>query len=362
MRILLVDDDDNILALLERILSGSGNADVVTAISGMAALDRIAESAEPFDCALVDIQMPRLDGIALTRMIRETPGYQHTPILMLTAMQEKRYLDAAFAAGATDYVTKPFDFIGLRRRISEARDTCIRKKNLEDTTAIAGEMRLMGGEPKDMRLEQSIPLRRNDASIDDREFENYLIGLSRIDRREMTVFAVKIQGIEKFYRKATTETFRTLIEDVSQAVRTALLNQNGFLSYRGGGVFLCINEGAPIGHHSDLETRVNARLRDMPQAAAVKGLRVLVGTQSVLGMRSEMDTIASLSDAVGAVEDREASKSFVNQIPLRLLGRRHLGTEQDRLEQRAFARLLNETLPKIEDDEWARKLEQRGRR
>ena len=64
--------------------------------------------------------MPELDGIELCKIVRLMPKYQTTPIIMITAMSEKSYIDNAFLAGATDYVTKPFDKMELVTRIKIA--------------------------------------------------------------------------------------------------------------------------------------------------------------------------------------------------------------------------------------------------
>ena len=58
-----------------------------------------------------------LGGVELTRQIRQMNSYAFTPIIMLTARSEKSYIERAFAAGATDYITKPFSFPELLARI-----------------------------------------------------------------------------------------------------------------------------------------------------------------------------------------------------------------------------------------------------
>ena len=61
--------------------------------------------------------MPDTDGIELLRKVRGIPEYTDTPVLFLTAMTDRKYVDDAFMDGANDYVTKPFDFLDLLRRI-----------------------------------------------------------------------------------------------------------------------------------------------------------------------------------------------------------------------------------------------------
>ncbi|MBB4021546.1 MULTISPECIES: response regulator [Actibacterium] len=128
MKLLVVDDDDFILELLPMVLALFGYEDVSASATPLDALALVRHEQPGFDCLLLDIQMPGMDGIELCRQIRALRGYADTPIIMLTAMSDKDSIDQAFAAGATDYITKPFDVteIGARVRVAaklkEAQD------------------------------------------------------------------------------------------------------------------------------------------------------------------------------------------------------------------------------------------------
>ncbi len=120
MRILIVDDEPSILELLKTFLESADSHEVTTASSGVEALEIIHAAKMDFDCLLLDIQMPEMNGVELCETVRALPDYQRVPILMLTAMSQKTYIDKAFAVGATDYVIKPFDFMELRGRLMSA--------------------------------------------------------------------------------------------------------------------------------------------------------------------------------------------------------------------------------------------------
>ena len=89
MKILAVDDEPFILELLPMLAAKSGFPDVTTAHSGDLALETLVQASAPFDCLLLDINMPGMDGIELCSRVRQLDRYEKTPILMLTAMSER---------------------------------------------------------------------------------------------------------------------------------------------------------------------------------------------------------------------------------------------------------------------------------
>ncbi len=123
MKILAVDDDEILLELLAATLQMLGYAEVTTAGSASDALQIIGAEKQPFDCLLFDIQMPEMDGIQLCSIVKSMEPYKQVPVIMITAMTDRSFVDRAFAAGAVDYVTKPFDELelGTRLRIAERK-------------------------------------------------------------------------------------------------------------------------------------------------------------------------------------------------------------------------------------------------
>jgi two-component system, OmpR family, KDP operon response regulator KdpE len=101
-RILVCDDEPQILRALKVILRDAGY-EAVTASSGEEALDRAA--VKPPEAAILDLMLPDIDGVELTRRLRE---WSQMPILVLSAVGEEDRKVEALAAGADDYVTKPF--------------------------------------------------------------------------------------------------------------------------------------------------------------------------------------------------------------------------------------------------------------
>ncbi len=110
-RILLIDDEQAILTLLSYPLLQEGY-EVVRAADGREALERFGES--DFDLVVLDVMMPRLDGLEVCRRLRTTSS---VPIIMLTAKAEEIDKVLGLELGADDYITKPFSMREFRSRV-----------------------------------------------------------------------------------------------------------------------------------------------------------------------------------------------------------------------------------------------------
>jgi hypothetical protein len=104
-RILLVDDEPINLEVARFVLEGSGLA-VDTAEDGLEAIDRARQTA--YAVILMDMQMPRLDGLVATQQIRNLPGYREIPIVAMTANAFNEDKARCLAAGMNDFLVKPF--------------------------------------------------------------------------------------------------------------------------------------------------------------------------------------------------------------------------------------------------------------
>ena len=104
--ILAADDSPSMRKMVSFTLTGAGYK-VVEAVDGKDALEKA--EAQHIDLVLADQNMPRLDGIGLTRRLREHPRFKSTPILILTTESSDQMKQAGRAAGATGWLVKPFD-------------------------------------------------------------------------------------------------------------------------------------------------------------------------------------------------------------------------------------------------------------
>lgn len=113
-RVLLVDDDDMVRMLAAESLRYAG-FEVSEAGCGEDAL-RLFDAHE-FDLMLLDVMMPDVDGYAVCKNIRERARGQWLPILMLTGLNDTDSIERAYAAGATDFITKPINWLLLTQRV-----------------------------------------------------------------------------------------------------------------------------------------------------------------------------------------------------------------------------------------------------
>jgi two-component system chemotaxis response regulator CheY len=104
--ILAVDDSPSMRKMVAFTLTGAGHQ-VVEAVDGVDAYEKAM--AQSFDLVLTDQNMPRLDGLGLTRKLRDHPQFKTIPILMLTTESSDLMKQAGRAAGATGWLVKPFD-------------------------------------------------------------------------------------------------------------------------------------------------------------------------------------------------------------------------------------------------------------
>ncbi len=104
--ILAVDDSASMRQMVSFTLKNAGY-NVVEAVDGQDALEKAG--TRDFDLVLTDQNMPRLDGIGLTKKLRDNPKFKTTPILILTTESSDQMKQAGRSAGATGWLVKPFD-------------------------------------------------------------------------------------------------------------------------------------------------------------------------------------------------------------------------------------------------------------
>jgi two-component system alkaline phosphatase synthesis response regulator PhoP len=116
-KILIVEDEEDIIELLSAIFDDRGDYRVLCARDGEEAL-RIAQSNNP-DIILLDILLPKLNGYQVCKLIKSDPAMSHTKILMLSGMAQNSDRRKAWEAGADGYIAKPFSSTTLAAKVEE---------------------------------------------------------------------------------------------------------------------------------------------------------------------------------------------------------------------------------------------------
>ena len=115
-KILIVEDNPRNLGVILMTLRGRGYT-LLEAVDGEEAL-KAADRENP-DLILMDIQLPKIDGLEVTRRLRQIPAFSHVPIIALTAYAMKGDEERITGAGCDAYLTKPFHIHELRSMVAE---------------------------------------------------------------------------------------------------------------------------------------------------------------------------------------------------------------------------------------------------
>ena len=118
-KILLVDDSGTTL-MMEKMILGTSDYDLVTASDGVEAVAKA--TAEQPDLILLDVVMPKMNGFEACQRIREIDSLKKTPVIMVTTRGEAENVQQGFEIGCTDYVTKPINSLELLTKVRHCLD------------------------------------------------------------------------------------------------------------------------------------------------------------------------------------------------------------------------------------------------
>lgn len=251
MKILVVDDDPVILALLKNTLKKSGYKDVTLADTAENAAQIIAKAKPPFECMFVDMKMPGVEGDDLCYWVRQLPEYEKTPIVMVTRLVEKASIDRAFAAGATDYFTKPLNLPDFVFRVDQIRmglekETYQARKQVDlqmpndqsDRVAFAKPFRI-GKIPGEVTLDA---------------MEKYLRQLNKLGIRDIDAFSFAIKDAAKLHFLCPKDAYVSVLQATGLVVAKYLPTTQHFLSYAGYGAFVGVTQG--LGQDENLRDEI----------------------------------------------------------------------------------------------------------
>lgn len=203
-KVLAVDDSMTYLQELTTILRGEGY-DVIPARSGAEALEMLA--VQPVDCILLDRLMPGMDGTETCRRIKASPATRDIPLIMLTAMEDRKAMIEGLGTGADDYVLKSSQEEVLKARVRAQ----LRRKQIEDESR---RIRLQ-------LLRKELEASEARAAKELAETKAALVEELEQKNRKLEIFANEARRAE--------EKFRALAETASDAILSA--DQEGMIIY-----------------------------------------------------------------------------------------------------------------------------------
>ncbi|MBK8133261.1 MAG: EAL domain-containing protein [Gammaproteobacteria bacterium] len=168
---LLIADDDRTLRLALRGTFAGEEFDVLEAADGAQAI-ALCERVMP-DIILMDAMMPEVSGFDACQRIRQLPGGAELPVLMVTSLDDEDAIVRAFAAGASDYLTKPIHFTVLKERVGRL----IKANRAEARARTLAFADALTGLPNRARLTQELGLALNQASINNERIAVFFLDL-----------------------------------------------------------------------------------------------------------------------------------------------------------------------------------------
>lgn len=263
--ILAVDDTPENLEILQLRLEAKGYR-VETAADGEEGLAR-ARELEP-DLILLDIMMPKRDGISVVRELKADERLRAIPVILVTAKADTRDVVEGLDAGGDDYLTKPFDHAALLARVRsmlrqkalhdrvqvQARELADWNRTLEERVAAqVGEIDRMG------RLRRFLPPQIADLVVSSGEHDALLDS----HRREVTVVFCDLRGFTSFSELAEPEEVMAILREYHAALGQSILRFEGTLErFVGDGLLVLFNDPVLCPDHTERAVRMALEMRE----------------------------------------------------------------------------------------------------
>ena len=262
-RVLIADDNTANLRILRTRLAADGY-DVVTAVDGEEAL-AVAHDSQP-DLILLDIMMPKVDGIEVCRRLKKLQDPSFTPIILVTAMVDARDVVAGLEAGADEYLTKPVDHAALSARVR----SMLRIKGLHDTVASqAAEIARWNATLERRVAEQVSELERVSRlkRFFSPQLADAIVAGDAPDpllphRREISVVFLDLRGFTAFAEMAEPEEVSEMLGTYHAEVGRFILEHEGTLErFTGDGMMIFFNDPVPVTNPEERAVRMAEAMR-----------------------------------------------------------------------------------------------------
>jgi adenylate cyclase len=265
-RILIVDDNPTNLEVLQVRLKAQGY-ELVTGVDGADALAKVREF-EP-DLVLLDVMMPKLDGISVVKQLKQDSKFRFMPVILVTAKADTRDVVTGLEAGGDDYLTKPFEQAALVARVR----SMLRIKELHDKVQAQSEQLSGWNQLLEKRVaEQLAEIERISrlqrflapqvakmiASSDASEAQ-----LASSHRREITVVFCDLRGFTSFTDSSEPEEVMAVLREYHESLGELIFRYEGTLErFLGDGIMIIFNDPLPCPEHTKRAVGLALEMRD----------------------------------------------------------------------------------------------------
>lgn len=317
MRVLIVDDEASTRALLRALLIDMGH-EVFEAVDGRQAFDRALE-LQP-QIMVVDWMMPVMDGIELTKSLRQTKLGAGIYILLLTSFEEDDRLIEAFEGGVNDYMTKPLRPRVLAARLRAGQRLIHLQREIERDTE----------EIRRFAAELAVTNRRlQEAALSDAltGFPNRRYAMERFQQewsaatRSKRPLSCMVIDLDKF--KAINDTYGhdvgdTALKQIAAALKSALRAQD-VICRVGGDEFLVICPDTPLPAAVAAAERIRKAVDTVPVVADMLRLRgsVSIGVATREETMPDIDALIKRADQ-GAYVSKQQGRNCVSAVQIKL--------------------------------------------
>jgi adenylate cyclase len=282
-RILIADDNPTNLEVLRVRLNAKGY-EVVTAVDGVDALARTRE-LEP-DLILLDVMMPKLDGISVLKELKQDERLRYTPIILVTARADTVDVVNGLEAGGDDYITKPFEQAALVARIR----SLLRIKELHDkvqsqtaqlkeqTEQLSSWNRLLEERVATQlaeiqrigRLERFLAPQVAQMIASSETPDSMLAS----HRREITVLFCDLRGFTAFNETSEPEEVMAVLREYHESLGELIFSYEGTLDrFAGDGIMIVFNDPVPCDDHTQRAVRLALDMRERVDKLAAQWRR-----------------------------------------------------------------------------------------
>jgi diguanylate cyclase (GGDEF)-like protein len=327
MSILIVDDSELSRSFIADMLEDAGYTDNICASSAEEAFDRIgvygpSEESLPVDLVLLEINLPQKNGIEACQELKAVEDYADVPVIIISGVEHLEGLEAAFAAGAMDYITKPTSQIELLARVRSALQL---KAEMDQRKAREAELLVLNERLANLNreLERMTMTDSLTGLANRRRFNEFLARDWRRAIREARPFAVLMIDIDCFkkYNDAVGHLAGDVcLQKVAMALQQVIRRPGDLLARYGGEEFVVALPDTDIVGASALAEACRRQVSELrlahPASTVAEIVTISIGG-AVLDKQRDLTSSQIVANADEALcQAKEAGRNCVNMTQL----------------------------------------------